>query len=142
MVDTTKQQPPIVPLSAIQRRAEALAELQQLHAEYAGLQLQCDDQRRQLDRLEDRNSLLLDELRTAQQNERVVTRKLMRLACAMANIGALSREAEAIVRSAKEWHDDETAQAENPQPPPEGEPLAQEKPLFLRNQTVLEPNQL
>ena|SRR5690242_2350502 len=106
MTDITRQsyaRPP----SQIERRADALAELRQLHSDFEVLEKRYKDQERVIERLTDRNNLLLDELRTSRQHERVATNKLIRLATAMANIGMLSREAEEIMRSAREWQEDE-----------------------------------
>ena len=106
MTDITRQSY-VRPPSPIERRADALAELRQLHSDFEVLEKRSKDQERFIERLTDRNNLLLDELRTSRQHERVATNKLIRLATAMANIGMLSREAEEIVRSAREWHEDE-----------------------------------
>jgi len=111
VTDITKPTPQIQPVSPMQRRADALAELQQLHADYAALQRKSDEDRRLIERYQDRCELLLEELRTSRQNERVVTRKLIRLASAMANIGKLSTEAEEIMRSTREWQDETPEEA-------------------------------
>lgn len=109
MTDITSQAYTRAP-SPIERRAGALAELRQLHSDFEILERKSREQERIIDRLTDRNNILLDELRTTRQHERVATNKLIRLATAMSNIGMLTHEAEEIVRSAREWHEDEELQ--------------------------------
>lgn len=108
MTDITTQQAYARPTSKIERQANALDELRQLHAEFNVLQNESVEQKRVITHLNDRNHLLLEQLRTAQQNERIMTRKLMRLAQSMANIGLLTKEAETIMRSVQEYQEDES----------------------------------
>jgi len=108
MTDITTQQAYTRPVSKIERQANALDELRQLHTEFDFLQRETADQQRVIAHLNDRNNLLLDQLRTAQQNERVVTRKLMRLAQSVANIGLLTKEADTIMKSAQDFEQDES----------------------------------
>jgi len=112
MTDITTRQAYARPVSRVEQRADALAEMRQLHSDFEVLQHKAEDQARLIDRLNDRNGLLLDQLRISQQNERIAVRKLIRLATAMSSIGMLSREAEEIVKSAREWQEDEGQQDE------------------------------
>lgn len=95
-----------------ERQASALDEIRQLHAAYADLLRKTEEDRRTIERQEDRNNLLLDELRTSRQNERVITRKLMRLASAMTNMSRLAVDADEIMRSTRDWQDETPEQAE------------------------------
>jgi gas vesicle protein len=94
------------PAQPIERRAEALAELRTLHEEHAEQARIIEGQRKTIERLEDKVDLMQDSLTESRQNERVVTRKLIRLAAAMANMSTLAKVAEEIMHSVKEWHDE------------------------------------
>lgn len=119
MTDITTQQAYARPISQTERRADALAELRQLHAEFEALKSRSVEEQRLIVHLNDRNQLLLEQLRTSQQNERVVTRKLMRLAQSVANIGSLTKDAEAIMKSAQEYEEDEAEQEATVEHPPQ-----------------------
>lgn len=93
------------------RRAEIIDELRQMQVEMALMKSTVDSQRRTIDRLQDRNEMLEQDLQDAKQNERVVTRKLVRLAEAMSGMSKLASSADEIMKSVKEWTDDEEEQA-------------------------------
>lgn len=93
------------------RRAEIIDELRQMQVEMALMKSAAESNRRTIDRLQDRNEMLEQDLQDAKQNERVVTRKLVRLAEAMSGMSKLASSADEIMKSVKEWTDDEEEQA-------------------------------
>ena len=94
------------------RRAEIIDELRQMQVEMALMKSSAESNRRTIDRLSDRNAMLEEQLDISRQHERVVTRKLFRLAEAMAGMSKLASGAEEIMASVKEWKDDATEQRE------------------------------
>ena len=105
-ITTTTQQAYARPVQKFERQAQAIDELRQLHTEYEDMRRQLDEQQRLIVHLNDRNQLLQQQLQTSLQTERVVTRKLMRLAQSVSNIGKLTEEADSIVKSSQE-HEEE-----------------------------------
>lgn len=93
------------------RRAEIIDELRQMQVEMALMKSSAEANRRTIERLQDRNEMLEQDLQDAKQNERVVTRKLVRLAEAMSGMSKLAAGADEIMKSVKEWTDDEEEQA-------------------------------
>jgi hypothetical protein len=114
MTDITTQRAYTRPVSVIERRAEALDELRQLHIECEALQSQSVEDKRLIVHLNDRNQFLLEQLRISQQTERVAMRKLMRLSQSMSNIGRLTEEAQEIMKSAQEYQDEIDHSAKEP----------------------------
>lgn len=94
------------------RRAEIIDELRQMQVEMALMKSSAEANRRIIERLTDRNEMLEDQLDISRQNERVVTRKLFRLAEAMSGMSKLASGADEIMKSVKEWKDDATEQQE------------------------------
>lgn len=92
------------------RQADAVEEIRQLHRDHEILQAQLAQYRHSVGQLQFRVEYLSDQLHTAQQNERVAFRKLVRLASAMTNMSTLAKEADEIMRSVSDWHADETEQ--------------------------------
>ena len=94
------------------RRAEIIDELRQMQVEMALMKTSAESNRRTIDRLSDRNDMLEEQLDISRQHERVVTRKLFRLAEAMSGMSKLAAGADEIMASVKEWKDDATEQQE------------------------------
>lgn len=103
---------PLQYTSVTERQAVALDEIRQLHADYADLMAKADEDRRTIERQADRITLLVGDLRTAQQESKVYQRKLIRLASAMTNMSRLAADAEEIMRSVQEWEEETTEQSE------------------------------
>jgi hypothetical protein len=102
--------------SPVERHADALAEMQRLTEEHAALRQQAEEDYREKLRLQDQIEYLKDQLEIAQTNERVVTRKLVKLCTAFTVFGQLSELAQDVLRSTKEWeeetkHEDDGARA-------------------------------
>jgi len=93
-----------------ERRADIINELRQMQVEMALLKSTAESNRRTIDRLQDRNEMLEEQLEISRQHERVVTRKLFRLAEAMSGMSKLASGADEIMKSVKEWKDDATEQ--------------------------------
>lgn len=92
----------------IHQQADALEELRRMHSDHEMLQAQAAQYRHTIGQLQFRVEFLTDQVYTSQQNERVAMRKLVRLAGAMKNMSVLAKEAEIIMASVQDWHDDET----------------------------------
>lgn len=97
-----------------ERQANALDEIRQLHADHADLLRKTEEDRRTIERQQDRIILLNSDLRTAQQEAKIYQRKLIRLAGAMSSMSRLAQDADEIMRSVVDWVDEtpEEAQAE------------------------------
>lgn len=91
----------------IHRQAGALAEVQRIHADNMVMLDKIEQDRRTIERLEDRCTLLNAELSKSQQEGKVYQRKLIRLAAAMSGIGRLTQDAVEIMRSCQEWQETE-----------------------------------
>ena len=94
------------------RRAEIIDELRQMQVEMALMKSSAEANRRIIERLQDRNQMLEEDLYVSKQSERVVTNKLFRLAEAMSGMSKLASGADEIMKSVKEWKDDEAKQRE------------------------------
>lgn len=90
------------------RHAQALAEISQMHASYKSMTAQLAEAQRALDRQKDVNEMLKEERNRLFQENRVLTRKLIRLAAAMSNMSRLAADADEIMRSVKDWEEAET----------------------------------
>lgn len=98
--------------TTLQRQAGAIDEIRMLHAEHEDLKRKSEEDRRTIQQLQDRCSMLIGELRTSQQEGKIYQRKLIRLASAMTNIGRMSQDAEEIMRSVQDWEETEQQAAE------------------------------
>lgn len=94
-----------------ERQAGAIDEIRQLHADYADLMRKTDEDRRTIDRQADRITLLVSDLRTAQQEAKIYQRKLIRLASAMTNMSRLAADADEIMRSVQDWEEETPEEA-------------------------------
>lgn len=97
-----------------ERQANALDEIRQLHADHADLLRKTEEDRRTIERQQDRIILLNSDLRTAQQESKIYQRKLIRLASAMSSMSRLAQDADEIMRSVVDYEEEtpEHAQAE------------------------------
>lgn len=98
---------PVAPVA--QRTAAAFAEIRALEEQHAALEAENASLKRAVDQQDNKIDLLQAALDDERQNSRIYQRKLIRLATSMAGIGALTAEAEKIMRDTKEV---EEAQAE------------------------------
>lgn len=133
-----------MPLAApppIERKAEALAELQELYSAYdeATKRIASDD--RVIQRMQDRIDMLTEELRATRDRAQVYERKLIRLAANQRNISRISRDGDEIMQSFQEW-EEVTAQTDEPSAREMAERFAPEQPEELNNATSLETNKL
>jgi hypothetical protein len=92
--------------SPVERHADALAEMQRLTEEHAALRQQAEDDGREKLRYIDQIAYLKEQLEIAQTNERVVTRKLIRLCTAFTVFGQMADHAQAVLQSTKEWEEE------------------------------------
>jgi ABC-type transporter Mla subunit MlaD len=98
--------------TAIERQASALDELRELHRNYEALTRQVDEDRRTIERLQDRLGLLADTLRNEQAEKAIINRKLIRLAEAMSAMHLLSGKAHEIMVSVQEYAQETPEEAE------------------------------
>lgn len=103
---------PVQYTTVTERQAGAIEEIRQLHAAYADLLRKTAEDRRTIERQEDRIEMLITDLRTAQQESKVYQRKLIRLASAMTNMSRLAADADEIVRSVQDWQNETPEEAE------------------------------
>lgn len=99
--------PPRLPATPLERQASALTELKELHEAYGMLVTQADQDRRTIERQQDRIDLLVTNLQNEQQEKAVINRKLIRLAAAMKHMHILSAEAHEIMLSVQDWQETE-----------------------------------
>jgi predicted RNase H-like nuclease (RuvC/YqgF family) len=92
-----------------ERKAEALAEIQQLYAAYEDVVSENEQQDRVILRMQDRIAMLEEDLRNEKQRASICERKLIRLAANQRNISRIAQDGDEIMRSVQEWN--ETSEA-------------------------------
>lgn len=89
----------------IERHAQALTEIKQMHLDFQVMQAQLIEAQRELDKRQNMIELLTAEKDRLYQEGQVHMRKLVRLAAAMSGMSRLAQDAEEVMRSVKEWED-------------------------------------
>jgi hypothetical protein len=134
---------PLASPPPMERRAEALAELQELYSAYETAQKQTEADARVIQRLQDRLELMREELTNEREQRRICERKLIRLAANQRNIHRISQDGDEIMRSVQEWEETAAEAATDEQSAREmAERFAPEPPKELNNVTSLETNKL
>lgn len=134
---------PFTGSSPIERKAEALAELEDLYLSHdeAVKRLAADE--RLIQRLQDRIELLTEELTNERDQRRICERKLIRLAANQRNISRIAQDGDEIMRSMQEWNEVEAEAADDePSAREMAERFAPDQPEDLNNVTSLETNKL
>lgn len=85
------------------RHAAAFAEIKAIEAAYESLQIRNAELEREIDKVVNQRDLLDAALRQERIDCKVYQRKLIRLATAMSGIGALTAEAEQIMRDVADF---------------------------------------
>lgn len=132
---------PFTGSNPIERKAEALAELEDLYLSHdeAVKRLAADE--RLIQRLQDRIELLTEELTNERDQRRICERKLIRLAANQRNISRIAQDGDEIMRSVQEW-EDVAGQDGEPSAREIAERFAPDQPEDLNNVTSLETNKL
>jgi hypothetical protein len=103
---------PLVTPPPVERKAEALAEIQQVYAAYEDAVKENEQLQRALLRTQDRIAMLEEDLRNEKQRASVCERKLIRLAANQRNISRIAQDGDEIMRSVQEWEETEQAEAD------------------------------
>lgn len=115
----------------VDRHATAMAEIQKLHDDYNAMRAELTNAYRKLDQQQNMIEVLTTDKERYFQERSLFQRKLIRLAAAMDHIGALSEEAQAIMRDSRDWEEQYDAEdqaaraapATTQQPAPKDEEL-------------------
>lgn len=91
-----------------ERKAEALAEIQSLYAEYEDAAKENERLNRALMLLQDKVAMLEEQLREERDRSRVCERKLIRLAANQRNISRIAQDGDEIMRSVQDWQEQES----------------------------------
>jgi hypothetical protein len=120
---------PLASPPPMERRAEALAELQELYSAYEAAQKQTEADARVIQRLQDRLELMQEEITNEREQRRICERKLIRLAANQRNIARIAQDGDEIMRSVQEWEETAAEAAAGEQSAREmAERLAPEQP--------------
>ena len=103
---------PLVAPAPVERKAEALAEIQQIYAAYEEVAKENEQLQRALQRMQDRIAMLEEDLRNEKERSGVCERKLIRLAANQRNIARIAQDGDEIMRSIREWQETEQADVE------------------------------
>jgi len=93
------------PKAAPERQAQAIAEVQKMHDDFSACKEECDQLKADLNRSEDRLTMVIDERNRLRRELKIYQEKLIELATAMSNIGLLTNTAQSVMASAQELLD-------------------------------------
>jgi len=93
-------------IAPVDRHAQALADMRAMHEEHAELRAQAELDHREIIRLQDQVAALKEQLSESRQHERIVSRKLVRLATSVEGFGKLADAAKEVMLSVKEWQEE------------------------------------
>jgi predicted RNase H-like nuclease (RuvC/YqgF family) len=98
---------PLASPPPVERKAEAIAEIKELYAAYEDAVRENEQNSRALTRMQDRIEMLENDLREEKERARICERKLIRLAANQRNIARIAQDGDEIMRSVREWTEDE-----------------------------------
>ena len=105
------------PDATMHRHAATLSEIKKMHEDYAGMQRELFDARALIARQSNQIELLHTDSERWRHEASIYRRKLIRLAAAMDMMGKLAVDADAIMRSAKEFEEADREVAGQPEQP-------------------------